>query len=161
MIQITIRRVSIFGIFFNAQRFLIILSRLGPYFISKSVFDTYIKSCAGYCVLTYLLGVGDRHLDNLLVHPGKNILLDCFYFNPLTIYYQYFRSIDGYFFHCDFSFLFGRDPKAYIPVRFTTGMALAMGGKDSDYYSRFLSLAGAAFLTFRRQEVSFIIFVLN
>ncbi len=32
-----------------------------PYFIKKEVMDNFVKSCAGYCVVTYLLGVGDRH----------------------------------------------------------------------------------------------------
>lgn len=27
-----------------------------PYMISPVVMDTYIRSCAGYCVITYLLG---------------------------------------------------------------------------------------------------------
>lgn len=40
--------------------------------VRKETMDTYVKSCAGYCVITYLLGVGDRHLDNLLLAPdGK------------------------------------------------------------------------------------------
>ena len=37
--------------------------------VRKEAMDNYVKSCAGYCVVTYLLGVGDRHLDNLLLAP--------------------------------------------------------------------------------------------
>ena len=40
-----------------------------PLGVRRESMDTFVKSCAGYCVITYLLGVGDRHLDNLLVAP--------------------------------------------------------------------------------------------
>jgi phosphatidylinositol 3-kinase len=97
-----------------------------PYLIKKDVMDTYVKSCAGYCVITYLLGVGDRHTDNLLLHS------------------------QGYFFHCDYSFILGQDPKTYLPMRITSQMLDAMGGKDSDNFAKFLSLVGAAFITLRQ-----------
>ena len=32
--------------------------RTGPYGVKASVMDNYVKSTAGYCVVTYLLGVG-------------------------------------------------------------------------------------------------------
>lgn len=35
-----------------------------PYYIKKDVMDTYIKSCAGYCVITYLL-VRRHTLDSI------------------------------------------------------------------------------------------------
>lgn len=97
-----------------------------PYFIKKDVMDNFVKSCAGYCVVTYLLGVGDRHTDNLLLHP------------------------DGHFLHCDYSFILGQDPKTFLPMRITEDMVNGMGGKDSDNFAKFLSLAGAAFVSLRQ-----------
>lgn len=97
-----------------------------PYLIQKEVMDNFVKSCAGYSVITYLLGVGDRHTDNLLLHPN------------------------GHFLHCDYSFILGQDPKTYLPMRITEHMVNGMGGRDSDNFAMFLSLAGASFVTLRR-----------
>jgi Phosphatidylinositol 3- and 4-kinase len=99
-----------------------------PYLIRRETMDAFVKSCAGYSVIAYILGLGDRHLDNILLHQS------------------------GCCFHCDFSFILGRDPKKFLPMRITEDMVYGMGGKESDNYAKFLSLVGASFLSLRCPE---------
>ena len=97
--------------------------------IRASAMDTYIKSCAGYCVITYLLGVGDRHLDNLLLAP------------------------DGHFFHADFGYILGRDPKPFAPqMKLCKEMVEGMGSSTSPHYAAFKSYCFTAYTTLRKSS---------
>lgn len=98
-----------------------------PYGIAPDIMENYIKSCAGYCVITYLLGVGDRHFDNLLL------------------------TSTGKLFHIDFGYILGRDPKPLPPpMKLSKEMVEAMGGVNSEHYHEFRKLCYTAFLHLRR-----------
>ncbi|KAH0794705.1 Phosphatidylinositol 3- and 4-kinase family protein [Histomonas meleagridis] len=58
--------------------------------IDKKI-EIFKKSCSVYCVMTYIVMVGDRHDNNILV------------------------ANDGRLIHIDFGFIFGEDPKPFAP----------------------------------------------
>ncbi|KAK3214288.1 hypothetical protein GRF29_28g2620541 [Pseudopithomyces chartarum] len=100
-----------------------------PLFVRKEAMEAYIKSCAGYSVITYLLGVGDRHLDNLLISP------------------------DGRFFHVDFGYILGRDPKPYAPqMKIAPQMIEGMGGMEHANYLTFKEYCLTAWSTLRKSS---------
>jgi len=96
-----------------------------PHGIRPEALANYIASCAGYCVITFLLGIGDRHLDNLMLHN------------------------DGRVFHIDFGYILGRDPKPFPPaMKITKEMVGGMGSEQE--YHEFKSLCCSAYNILRK-----------
>jgi len=82
--------------------------------VLESMLNSYINSCAGYCVVTYILGIGDRHLENLMIDNK------------------------GRLFHIDFGYILGKDPKPYPPpIKLCKEMVDCMGGKNSKKFEEF------------------------
>jgi len=94
---------------------------------NPEIFETFIKSCAGYCVITYLLGIGDRHLENLMIDNT------------------------GHLFHIDFGYVLGKDPKPMPPpFKLCKEMVEAMGGERSPGYERFKLKCVEVFMHLRK-----------
>jgi len=95
--------------------------------------ENFIKSCAASCVISYLLGLGDRHLDNIMV------------------------TETGLLFHIDFGYILGNDPKPLAPVMKITPETIdAMGGENSKGYKLFQSLCSKSYNCLRRHSNIFL-----
>jgi len=102
--------------------------------------ENFTLSCAGYCVATYVLGVGDRHNDNIMLTRA------------------------GRLFHIDFGHFLGHFKEKFgfkrerAPFVFTPDMAFVMteGKKDAPQFLRFIDLCGQAYNILRRHASTFI-----
>ncbi|EGC30605.1 hypothetical protein DICPUDRAFT_58194 [Dictyostelium purpureum] len=99
--------------------------------------DTFILSCAGYCVATYVLGIGDRHNDNLMCTKL------------------------GRLFHIDFGHFLGNYKKKFgfkrecAPFVFTPDFCYVMGGKESPKFAQFVNYCCTAYNILRKNAKLF------
>ncbi len=106
---------------------------------SSIVVDNFIRSCAGYCVASYVLGLGDRHADNIMMKEN------------------------GKLFHIDFGHFLGNFKtklgfkRERTPFVFTPEMAEVMGGEKDERYEQFQRHCGQGFNILRKNASSLII----
>ena len=86
---------------------------LNPTLTVTQLRKKFIKTCVSSCVLCYVLGVGDRHLENILV------------------------TKDGSLLQIDFSYILGDDPKNLnVEMKITEDMLNMLGGMNSESYQQ-------------------------
>eukprot|EP01127_Copromyxa_protea_P018908 TRINITY_DN6038_c0_g1_i1.p1 TRINITY_DN6038_c0_g1~~TRINITY_DN6038_c0_g1_i1.p1 ORF type:complete len:1361 (+),score=214.79 TRINITY_DN6038_c0_g1_i1:544-4083(+) len=106
--------------------------------LTNQAIDNFTRSCAGYCVATYVIGIGDRHNDNIMVTKA------------------------GHMFHIDFGHFLGNIMKfgfynrESAPFVFTPSFMHVMGDERGADYLRFMELSTRAYDIVRQNSNIFL-----
>lgn len=98
----------------------------------EEAIDNFVSSCAAYCIASYVLGLGDRHADNIMVTTMGNL------------------------FHIDFAHIlgnimrFGAYKRERAPFVLTPEFVFVMGDTKSARYARFVDLCLKGYNSLRR-----------
>jgi len=104
----------------------------------KKAVETFALSCGGYCVATYVIGIGDRHNDNIMMHKQGNL----------------FHIDFGHFLgHFKTKFGFEREKAPFV---FTPQYAHILGGKGAPPYQQYEETCCTSYNIVRKNSALFI-----
>lgn len=98
----------------------------------EEAIENFVSSCAAYCIASYVLGLGDRHADNIMVTTMGNL------------------------FHIDFAHIlgnimrFGAYKRERAPFVLTPEFVFVMGDTKSPRYARFVDLCLKGYNSLRK-----------
>jgi hypothetical protein len=107
--------------------------------IIGDVMDRYMYSLVSYTLHSYFLGLGDRHLQNIMI------------------------TDDGSIFHIDFGFILGTDayPLTGSDIKLNSDMLEVTGGSGSSRYNKYLELCAKGVIILRKHFNMFFILLLQ
>jgi hypothetical protein len=128
IIAMLTKAVSLYSLkYVKRQTLLNHLLELNPDKSALRLRGDFVASSADAAMFAYCVGVGDRHLQNMLVDDVGN---------PV---------------HIDFGFLFGEDPKGRTgPIRLTQDTVDALGGAGSPSFQIFVKRCQAIYVRMRK-----------
>eukprot|EP01102_Stenamoeba_stenopodia_P009928 TRINITY_DN2950_c0_g4_i1.p1 TRINITY_DN2950_c0_g4~~TRINITY_DN2950_c0_g4_i1.p1 ORF type:complete len:949 (+),score=178.17 TRINITY_DN2950_c0_g4_i1:889-3735(+) len=106
--------------------------------LMKRAQETFCLSCAGYCVATFVLGIGDRHNDNIMMTKF------------------------GHLFHIDFGHFLGNFKEKFgikrerAPFVFTPQYAAVLEYPKGEFYLKFQRICKQAYNILRHNSTTFI-----